>query len=795
MTAILFPVILPLVVAAIALRFRLSKNGSAGSRLAVRCLIGAAITLRASSPAASAETITSGSGDVTVEINADGAYSVSATTPGWRLAGTLPGPALNILSSTDRDEVGAYQQLLFTYADASRPMTGVIRLYKQKDIVLFAQTSSQASAAAPSPFPNFTVLPANLFSFSYQDSSFSPPRFNLQQACGPLLLFDRQDHAMIISPASHFTCASMVGDGKSQLGSGFDSQFKNIPARFTQRTLLVLTRGINHAWDVWGRAMTDMQGKTRPANDADTVLKYYGYWTDNGAAYWYNYDLDKGYQGTLQALVDEYRAEQIPIHYLQLDSWWYHKSLTWFDGKPGTPKNSRLPEGEWNRYGGTLEYKAHPFVFPHGMEAFHKKAGLPFVTHNRWIDPASPYHQRYRISGIAAVDPGFWDEIATYLQASGVIDYEQDWMSVMLRNSPELSSTADLGDAFFDGMAAACKAHGLSMQYCMATPRCFLEGSKYDNLTTIRVSVDRFEPRKYHDFLYTSRLASSLGIWPWTDVYNSTEINNLLLGTLSAGPVGTGDAIGRENKANLLMAMRADGVIIKPDRPLLPVDGAYLAEAEMKDIPLVATTYTIHDRVKTIYGVAVKSSGTGADAFSVKPEYLGSAGPAYCYNYFAGKGQRLDKGAALSIPLEGKDLAYFVLAPIGASGIAFLGDADKFIGTGRERISTIRDDGAKLTVDLVMAANEQEVKLQGYAPAAPNVSAGTGEAGPVKYDASTGMFTVTVKPDMSAPLVMAGGDPIRKIGAIFQCPKAAAAASPQQAAGTISPAPSPAGSP
>lgn len=756
------------------------KTGSA--------LLAAALFLLASIPAASADTITSGSGNITVDLGADGTYSVSARLPGWRLSGTLPGPAQNILPSKDKDELGAYQQLLFTYSDAARPMTGAIRIYEQKDLVLFSQTSSQPSATSPSPFPDFTALPQDLYSFSYRDAAFSPPRFGLEKASGPWLLFDRRDHAMIISPASHFPCASMVGDGRAQLGSGFDSQLRNIPARFTQRTFLVFAQGINHAWDIWGRAMTDLQGKERPANDADPILRYYGYWTDHGGAYWYNYDPDKGYQGTLQAVVDEYRAERIPIRYLQLDSWWYRKSLTSANGKPESPMNSRLPEGEWNRFGGTLEYKADPFIFPEGLEAFHEKANLPFVTHNRWIDPASPYHDHYKISGIAAVDRGFWDEIAAYLKTGGVITYEQDWLNQILANSPELSSTTDLGDAFFDGMAGACKAQGLSMQYCMGTPRCFMEGSKYDNLTSIRVSDDRFEPGKYHDFLYTSRLAYALGIWPWTDVFNSTEINNLLLSTLSAGPVGTGDAIGKESKANIMKAVRADGVIVKPDKPILPVDGAYIAEAEKKESPLLSTTYAIHGAIKTIYGVALKSSGTGANVLSVSPAHLGCAGPAYIYDYFAGKGQRLDKGAELPMPFEGRELVYFILAPIGPSGIAFLGDADKFVGAGAKRISSMREAAGKLAVDVVMAANEQEVSLQGYAPAAPEVSASPGQAGPVGYDSSTGLFKVTVKPGGNAP-VMDGEDPIRKTTVTFQCPLPAPASSP------TSPEPSPSRTP
>ena len=48
------------------------------------------------------------------------------------------------------------------------------------------------------------------------------------------------------------------------------------------------------------------------------------------------------------------------------------------------------------------------------LAAFQKSIDLPLITHNRWIDPASPYHEHYKISGIAAVDPKWWDHIAAY---------------------------------------------------------------------------------------------------------------------------------------------------------------------------------------------------------------------------------------------------------------------------------------------------------------------------------------------------------------------------------------------
>jgi hypothetical protein len=703
---------------------------------------------------------------LSIRVGDNGAYQVTAKIPGWTLAGKLPGSIEELTTDHGADAIGSYQEIVFSWQDSGSPLSGTIHLYDHKDIILFSDTLANAAPNPPSPFPNFTKVPAGLFSLSYRDVNFAGPQFNnLRTLSSPWLFFDQNNHALLISAASHFLIGSLIGDGQRQIASGFNPALANLPAGFTQQTLLAISEGINHTYDIWGHALTDLQGKKRPAYDADTVLKYYGYWTDNGADYYYQYNPKLGYADTLKALVEAYRQEQIPLHYLQLDSWWYHKTRTGPDGNEGSPKNPNLPEGDWNCYGGLIEYTAHPFLFPHGLSAFQQEIDLPLVTHNRWIDPASPYHQRFKISGIAAVDPKFWDEIASYMKTNGIVTYEQDWQNEIFHRSPELNSTVDEGDAFLDNMARATKEQGQTVQYCMALPRCFLQGSKYDNLTTIRTSDDRFDPRKYRDFFFTSRLASALGIWPWSDVFKSRETNNMLLSNLSAGPVGTGDALGKENKENIFKTIRADGVIIKPDAPIVATDGAYLAEAQKEEIPLVATTYTDHEGLKTIYAIAFSRSPR-AD-FSIEPGDLGLSGPAYAYDYFAGTGKEQKETDPLTGPVNPSGISFYIIAPVGKSGIAFLGDKDKFVSTGKQRIASLKDEPGSLSVEVLLAPSEEEVTLHGYANAPPVVDVASGQAGPVQYDPATKHFTVTVKPDPNSPLDKQV-DPVRHLTVLFK---------------------------
>ena len=72
----------------------------------------------------------------------------------------------------------------------------------------------------------------------------------------------------------------------------------------------------------------------------------------------------------------------------------------------------------------------------------------------------------------------------------------------------------------------------------------------------------------------------------------------------------------------------------------------------------------------------------------------------------------------------------------------------------------MRDEPGKLTVETVFAANESEVILHGCADTTPKVSARSGKAGEVKYDAATKYFTVKINPDPSKAPDKSEADPV-----------------------------------
>ncbi len=685
---------------------------------------------------------------VSVQVETNGEYLVRGREQGWMFHGSIGYPIEEMTNEPGRDAIGAYQELRFRWRGQ---FSGSIRQYDDRPALLFSVEAPAGANVTNVAFPVFTSLPAGLHGFSYGEKNFAPPSFDLEENGTPWLLFDNVANTAVISPAANFFVAQMSGDGRTRVASGLNPQIGTLAKPVTHQSLMVLGRGIGNTFEAWGHVLTDLYGKKRPLYDGDPTVKCFGYWTDNGADYYYRYDKNLGYCGTLLKLVQQYRQEQIALGYFQLDSWWYQKSTTEPDGKPGKDKKVQdLPAGRWNRYGGTMDYTADPDLFPHGLRAFQKQLDLPLVVHGRWVDRESPYQKQYKFSGVAAIDPAYWEDRMTYLAANGVACYEQDWLDRIYFNS-EMGRVIGVGDAFTDGMAAASARHGLVVQYCMALPRFFLQGAKYSNLTTIRTSGDRLEPGKWRPFLYTSQLASALGIWPWCDVFKSGETGNMIVAVLSAGAVGTGDAMGKEVPENIHMAARADGVLVKPDRPMVPTDDAYLREARGKAGAFTAWTCTDHGDHRTLYAFAFLPKGSRqvevtsrSTIWEISPGTFGIGSASYAYDVMRKQGVVVPAGqnyrGELGLGLYGMA----IIAPIGPSGIAFLGDEDKIASTGKQRIAGIQEAATGLNVTVVTAPGEPVVKLHGYAEAAPVCQLADGRAVSVAYDSATKHFTTTI---------------------------------------------------
>jgi len=684
---------------------------------------------------------------ITVQLT-DGSYSVKDSSTGWTFFGAVNQRVSPPQTRSGSDRIGKYTSICFDWDDKG-PVSGEIRGYLDQPAVMFVLTCKSARSAAPSAFPCLTT-PVMLHPFGYSNSVFSPRSFKGGSAASPWLLFDDAAKAVIVSPADNFMTADIRRDKQNNLACGFNGKLANLPDGFSHKTLLVPADSIHQAWERWGRMMTDLTGKIRPANDQAPELGQLGYWTDNGATYYYNFDKTRSYQATLLDIAAAYHKLNIPLAYMQLDSWWYYKSTTGSNGKAGDlVKNKSLPKSSWNCYGGLMEYVAHPEVFPEGLPAFEQQLGIPLITHNRWIDVNSPYHEKYKISGVAAIDPKWWDEITDYLKSAGVIVYEQDWLNEIYINSPEFSSTTTAGDLFMDNMARATRERGMRMQYCMELPQHYMQGSKYDNLTSVRVAGDRFERGKWELALYTSQLAAALGEWPWVDTFNSSETANLILATLTAGPVVFGDPMDKIDAKNIATCIRPDGVIVKPETAIVPLDQVYLSDVGEKKSPMIAAAYTDHGPHRTAYVFSFPRSASQKN-ISLRPMDLGISTDAWVYEPETGKGVLIPAGGTFTAGFADENVkkawSYFIVAPVGSSGIALIGDAGKITSMGRQRVSSVEESADHFTTTLAFANGEGSIMLHGFCRSNPIATAAGGSVEPMEFDPDTHEFRVTVKP-------------------------------------------------
>ena len=158
---------------------------------------------------------------------------------------------------------------------------------------------------------------------------------------------------------------------------------------------------------------------------------------------------------------------------------------------------------------------------------------------------------------------------------------------------------------------------------------------------------------------------------------------------------------------------------------------------------MVAATWTDQAGLRALYVFAYVRGGAGPQTVNVVPAALGLAGPSYVEDVFGGTGTLLGPDQAYTPSVA--DTAYYVVAPVGPSGIAVLGDAGAFVSLGRARISQLRDDGT-VQVGVEFAAGEQAVVLHGYAPSAPAATAVGGGLDPLDYDAASQRFSLTVHP-------------------------------------------------
>ncbi|MBM4397894.1 MAG: hypothetical protein FJ087_19690 [Deltaproteobacteria bacterium] len=538
---------------------------------------------------------------------------------------------------------------------------------------------------------------------------------------GPLVLFSDDFEVMAVSPMDHFHDALVtLADGEVRYG--LHGEIEQVPAGFAHRFVVVRGRGVAATIERWGDLLLADRGRTRTDRYADPGLSHLGYWTDNGAYYYYAKEPGLNEQDTLLAVKADADARGIPFGYFQLDSWWYFKAPGKGIGGPG----------------GLVRWEPLPEMFPDGLASFRSRLGLGMVAHNRWFAIDNDYKDmapfvagpEMSLPTTAAPYERFMDDAVKW----GIFTYEQDWLMPQFWGVPWLRQAPDRADAWVAGIAGAARARGLTVQICMAGTAQLMQAVDLPAVTTVRTSIDYkagLSKESWGPQFHTvNMLARAVGVWPFKDNFHTSPGTEgaaeaeALISVLSGGMVGDGDGVGRADAALLARTCRKDGLLLKPDRPAVPIDAMFLPHAR----PFTVRTHsgreegTWHyvaafhlasdhpdrsdeDRLFAALSYDMKDVGT---MFTFPPAVTdwrldlardlridAGDGAWVAWDWRAGRALPVTAGT-IDLPPAARlyDWSYVVLAPVLSNGLAVIGETDRLVPMADRRFAQVSPDGA-----------------------------------------------------------------------------------------------------
>jgi hypothetical protein len=193
-------------------------------------------------------------------------------------------------------------------------------------------------------------------------------------AMGPLVMYNRNLTTLVIAPLDNFMVHNTAADAET-IRCGLRGTVKQAPDGFKLSTIVVGGAGVTATVREWGRLSLQQYGKPpaervlQAAYASDPSLRYLSYWTDAGAAYYYETEHGSANTSMEQTMIDTkawMRTNRVPTVSYQFDSWWY-------------PQDSARPGGP------VITWEPLRGVSP-GMPSFHAVDSLP-SAHASMITP------------------------------------------------------------------------------------------------------------------------------------------------------------------------------------------------------------------------------------------------------------------------------------------------------------------------------------------------------------------------------------------------------------------------
>eukprot|EP01062_Namystynia_karyoxenos_P070908 TRINITY_DN662_c0_g1_i2.p2 TRINITY_DN662_c0_g1~~TRINITY_DN662_c0_g1_i2.p2 ORF type:complete len:857 (+),score=267.23 TRINITY_DN662_c0_g1_i2:82-2571(+) len=582
--------------------------------------------------------------------------------------------------------------------------------------------SAPASLSASTVFPAFARGPGPaddrpVFSYhgvfpALKASTFKEYKESHQGGM-PLVMYDTADPSLpmtVFSPLSSPKAQHMASDTQF-VGAGIKATVTRIPKGWKQLFILSAGTGINDGMMSWGDRVLKYTGKPRADWYRDQTHSTIGFWTDNGGYYHYSTGLNKS--RTYEEVLPEVKAYHdhlgVPFGHWQFDSWFYPK-----DGGVG-------PGGGG---GAVTNWTAMPSVFPHGMAYIQSKLQMPMVMHNRqWSDKSDyirnlPQFKWYIGEVAIPEDPIAWFNYFFTLQEGwGLVMYEQDWMNKEYDGQVTLQQNITMGDLWLLGMATGAANSNRTVQYCMPYPHDVMCASSHAAVTNARATGDYFHALHQWAVGATSMYYWAIGVIPYKDGFYSSnhvqwggqvigpELNpdrEALMATLSCGMVGPMDGINLLNASRVMTTCRGDGVVLRPDRPVMTADWCFATGQPTKYVYHTYSDVQGLGRVHYHFNNDKEPMQAGMVGLKGSEDYA-------VYNWYSGDLTRLNQTNELTAGYEGHNYAVVIPTIPGANGasLAFVGEVGKYVTHAAKRFpSGVSAAGNAITAKVYGATGE-----------------------------------------------------------------------------------------
>jgi hypothetical protein len=646
-----------------------------------------------------------------------------------------------VKTGRSQDPLGSYESIDLTWKvpDSTTGVVTGFRLYSEAPCLVFVQ-------GFPYGFKNYAsgnwTVPSVIFPqflpqfddrndlYAWTSGGMFTHRFGYGNAVSLggtvdlLLLAGAADRAMILSPYANYLVATQqcapvaavneTNPSKAAINCGIEGLVKEIPGGFEHQHIIVVGSGIHRTFESWGKTLLRKTGKQIPSKYTGDNLKYPVYWDDYGAYYREHGFKEEGFNSYEDIIIGV--SQDAKRHGLKIGAY-------------------QVQDLDQLRYKEGL-FEPREDMFPHGFAWLHEKLGAPLEAYTAWLFPNGPYRKKYpffatppglvpdRSLGDVFYSLEYWRDTAERLAAWGATLLQQDFQSVY-EGDAEMMSGIDKMNEYFRNMAKALQEKNMTMQYCMQLPRNILQSTENPIVTSLQGSWDHHvpsggspqsqddDPYVWKHLIFTSAFYGAVGIWPSRDniqtVADPNAHEDVLLANLLGGELQLGHRIGECNFELVRKTCReGDGLILKPDRPITPIDRCYLEGG------VVGYTESSHNGNTWYYVLSLPSAGYLSEFC---PQDLGGTGRWAVYNHVSGQVSTVDAASPIALR-RGVKHEYLVLAPLFESEVAVFGDVAKFVTMADMRIASVEAAREGLRVGVISNQEWNPVTV-GYAARRP----------------------------------------------------------------------------